>query len=65
MPEKPFAISSSTWRVVSSSITGGPGIAIRTTAMSSCPGGATVSQRKSPISGKVTSDWTSKPSFSV
>ena len=54
-----------TCSAVSSSKTGGPGIAIRTIAMSSWPGGADVSQRKSPISGMVTSERTSKPSFSV
>ena len=35
------------------SSTGGPGIAISTIATSSCPGGPTVSQRKSPISASV------------
>ena len=65
VPAKPLAIRSSTCRVVSSSIIGGPGIAIRTIATSSWPAGLTVSQRKSPISGRVTSERTSMPSFSV
>ena len=46
-------------------MTGGPGIAMRTIAMSGCPAGPTVSQRKSPSSGKVTSERTSMPSFWV
>ena len=46
-------------------MTGGPGIAISTIAMSSWPAGLTVSQRKSPISGMVTSARTSMPSLSV
>ena len=50
---------------VSSSKTGAPGTAISTMAVSPPPGGATVSQRKLPISGMVTSSRTSKPSFSV
>ena len=65
VPAKPFAIRVSTWPLVSSSITGGPGIAIRTIETSSWPGGPTVSQRKSPSSGRVTSARTSIPTLSV
>ena len=65
VPAKPFAIRSRTWSPVSASITGAPGIAISTIAMSSWPAGPTVSQRKLPISAIVTSARTSMPSFSV
>ena len=40
-------------------------IGISTIPTSSCPGGPTVSQRKLPNSGSVTSERTSMPSFSV
>ena len=46
-------------------MTGGPGMAISTIPISGCPGGPTVSQRKSPISGTVTSTRTSIPSLRV
>ena len=65
MPAKPLAIRSRTCSAVSASITGGPGMAISTIETSGCPAGPTVSQRKSPISGSVTSARTSMPSFSV
>jgi hypothetical protein len=65
VPAKPFAMRLRTWSAVSGSITGGPGMAISTIETSSCPAGPTVSQRKSPISGSVTSARTSMPSFSV
>src|SRR5215211_205684 len=65
VPANPLPIRFRTSSAVSASITGGPGIAISTTAMSGWPGGATVSQRKSPSSASVTSDCTSKPTFSV
>ena len=65
MPAKPLAISVRTCSAVSASITGGPGMAMRTIAMSGCPAGPTVSQRKFPISGMVTSERTSMPSFWV
>ena len=61
----PLAISSRTCSAVSGSNTGAPGIAIRTIETSGWPAGETASQRKSPISGSVTSDWTDMPSFSV
>ena len=61
----PLAIRLRTCSAVSASKTGGPGMAISTIAKSSCPAGATVSQRKSPISGRVTSLRTSMPSLSV
>ena len=66
MPAKPLAVSvADLRRAVSSSNTGAPGIAIRTIATSSWPAGLTVSQRKLPISGIVTSARTSMPSLSV
>ena len=65
VPAKPLAIRLRTWLATSSSITGGPGMAISTIATSGCPAGLTVSQRKSPSSGSVASVRTSKPSFSV
>ena len=65
MPAKPLAMSVRTCSAVSASITGGPGMAISTIAMSGWPAGPTVSQRKLPISGSVTSERTSMPSFSV
>jgi hypothetical protein len=40
-------------------------MAIRVTATSSCPGAPTVSQRKFPNSGTVTSDRISIPTFFV
>ena len=46
-------------------MTGGPGIAMSTMAMSSWSRGPTDSHRKLPISGTVTSSRTSKPTFSV
>ncbi len=49
---------------VAPSSTGCPGIAMSTSAMSSWSRGATVSQRKLPISGIVTSSRTSKPTLS-
>jgi hypothetical protein len=65
VPAAPLAISWRTCSDVSSSNTGGPGIAIRQTEKSGWLAGPTVSQRKLPISGSVTSARTSKPSFSV
>ena len=55
-------MSARTWSAVSSSRTGAPGIAIRTTETSDWPAGPTVSQRKSPSSGRVASEVTSQPS---
>ena len=49
---------------VSSAKTGGPGIAMSVMA-TSWPGTPTLSQRKSPSSGSVTSSRSSMPSFSV
>ena len=46
----PWPSASGPARRSPSSMTGGPGIAISTIAMSGCPAGPTVSQRKSPIS---------------
>ena len=51
--------------LVSASNTGGPGTAIRVRATSGCPGTPTVSQRKFPSSGMVTSSRSSRPSLSV
>ena len=65
MPAKPLDTSVRTCSAVASSITGGPGIAIRTTSMSGWWDGPTVSQRKLPISAIVTSVRTSQPSFWV
>ena len=65
MPANPFDIRSRTSSAVASSITGAPGIAISTIDTSFWPGGPTVSQRKSPISGSVASARTSMPSLSV
>ena len=65
MPAKPFDMRFFTSPAVCSSITGCPGMAISTIEKSSCPAGPTVSQRKSPSSGSVTSERTSMPSFSV
>src|SRR4051794_9953403 len=64
VPAKPFATRLRTWSPVAASITGGPGTAISTIETSSWPGGPTVSQRKSPISGSVASERTSKPTLS-
>ena len=64
-PDTPFAIRLRICSTVSVSNIGGPGIAISTIPKSSCPGGPTTSQRKSPISAMVTSDRTSMPSFFV
>jgi hypothetical protein len=65
VPAKPLATMLRTCSAVSSSMTGGPGMAIRVIAMSGCPAGPTVSQRKFPISGRVTSERTSIPTFCV
>ncbi len=65
MPANPLAIRSRTCAAVSASITGGPGIAISVMAKSGCPTGPTVSQRKPPISGSVTSERISIPSLRV
>ena len=65
VPAKPLDMSSRTCSAVSPFITGSPGMAMSTIDMSSCPGGPTVSQRKSPISGSVTSARTSMPTFCV
>jgi hypothetical protein len=50
---------------VPASITGGPGMAMSTMAMSGWPAGPTVSQRKFPSSSTVTSLRTSNPTFFV
>src|SRR5208283_1583653 len=63
VPANPFAINERTWSAVSGSITGGPGMAISTTAKSGWLGGLTVSQRKAPSSGIVTSLRISQPSL--
>jgi hypothetical protein len=65
VPAKPLDMRVRTCSAVSASITGGPGIAMSTIAMSGWLGGPTVSQRKSPSSGRVTSERTSMPSFVV
>ena len=49
--------------LVSASKTGGPGGDMRARAMSGWPTGPTVSQRKPPSSGRVTSSRSSMPSF--
>ena len=65
MPAKPRDIRLRTSSAVPLSMTGAPGMAISTIAMSGCPGGDTASQRKFPISGTVTSDVTSIPTLRV
>ena len=64
-PAAPLATIVAIAARVSSSNTGGPGTGSSARATSSCPGRPTVSQRKPPISGTVTSARTSMPSFSV
>jgi hypothetical protein len=61
----PLASNVWIWSRVSSSNTGGPGTAMRVMATSGCPGTPTLSQRKLPSSGTVTSSRSSIPSFSV
>jgi hypothetical protein len=61
----PLAMRATICSRVSSSNTGGPGTAMSVTATSGWPGTPTLSQRKLPISGTVTSSRSSRPSFSV
>ena len=64
-PAAPFATIDRSWSAVSSSNTGGPGTGMQRERDLGLAGGATVSQRKLPISGTVTSSRTSIPSFVV